>query len=156
MKTRKAETCTCSLNDVNYRIYSDTCKKHNPKLQHTPTPWAVSSRGLICTNDLQTVIAIEPAYGKSDFKADAAFIVRAVNAYDYLKKSNQTLFERTQNLEKRLDTLKDSHEELLEAVKIALEYLDPQNHPKDIRAQVAFREHQREVFKQAIAKAEEK
>lgn len=44
--------------------------------------------------------------------------------------------------------------ELLDAVKIALEYLEPQNHPRNIEEQIAFKKHQIEILKNAIAKAE--
>lgn len=44
--------------------------------------------------------------------------------------------------------------ELLLAVKVALEFLDLQNHPRNIEEQIAFREHQRGILRAAIAKAE--
>lgn len=46
--------------------------------------------------------------------------------------------------------------ELLEAVKISLEFLDRQNTPKNIQEQISFKNHQREILTKVIAKAEGK
>ena len=46
--------------------------------------------------------------------------------------------------------------ELLEAVKVSLEFLDGQNMPKNIQEQISFKNHQREILTKVIAKAEGK
>ena len=52
------------------------------------------------------------------------------------------------------DRLKGINAELLNACKVALEYLDHQNHPSNIQEQVSFREHQKGILQAAIAEAE--
>lgn len=43
--------------------------------------------------------------------------------------------------------------ELLEACKICLEYLETQSHPRNLKEQIAFKEHQKELLKNVILKA---
>ena len=75
------------------------------------------------TDDVDTM-EIYTKYGPiaSCIKDDPAFITRAVN----------------------------SHDALVEAVKVSLEFLDTQNHPRNIEEQIAFKNHQREILRAAL------
>lgn len=85
--------------------------KTETKVQHTPTSLDVT--GL--SHDLQD-LKYKP------FQIDG--IVRAVNEYDFLRNSAQALFERTQSLEKQVDSLKDCHEELIGTLRDVMANID--------------------------------
>lgn len=77
--------------------------KTETKATHTPTPWSMGKDGMICTPDFHTLIACvgdENHISRDEHRANAAFIIHAVN----------------------------SHEELLKHLKQLVASVNPQNH----------------------------
>lgn len=147
MKTRKA---ICGYDIADGELCRDTkldaaghCKKHAPEYEpqhtppegsHTPTPWTLEDRVIKSVNGAN-VSGLVPSRMTN---SDAAFIVRAVNAY-----------EKDQEIKR----------ELLEAAIYTLNNLEAAVKEKLITATMNFQvqlSESREMLKQAIAKAGEK
>jgi len=129
MKTRKEPKPICTTVEC-------YCGKHNKKVgsaewfkeqetlkakySHTPTPWYISENTLndkptketIWIDDMSgnALFALPKMGGRSyeEQMADAALIVRAVNTFEALTAENERL--------------RNSHEELLQALKILVEH----------------------------------
>ena len=96
--------------------------------QHTPGPWTVAGRDVVGKlGEMDTCIAECFNHSSMD-RHNAEANARLIAAAP----------------------------ELLEAVKISLEFLDRQNTPKNIQEQISFKNHQREILTKVIAKAEGK
>lgn len=104
MKTKKTKDTPVSV--------ASNAKRH---VKHTPTPWKTftAKEGVvICTENNRHVALITDSTGIEGFqdKANAAFIVRAVNSFDALTAENTRL--------------RDAHEELLHALKVLVSCAD--------------------------------
>lgn len=72
------------------------------KTQHTPTPWNVDERSIYCEKwGMDRIALLEQASHRmsmSEVKANAAFIVRAVNAHEELLRiAKQMVFDWKHN-----------------------------------------------------------
>lgn len=134
MKTKKGITCeACNVKDMDHHQAMEHLGHDYKEPQHTPTPWHFE-KGRFNSDDLSDshigsivsekdfiLAAINGDAGSSEeVEANAAFIVRAVNA----------------------------HEELLEAAKIGLRYMKPE--------EKVIYGVDKKIVERAIAKAEGK
>lgn len=61
--------------------------------EHTPTPWAIQENLVITTADIRDDVICEGSADTPNFPADAAYIVRACNAFPELMKALEEILK---------------------------------------------------------------
>lgn len=104
-------------------------------MNHTPTPWHVAN-GIEIHDRLpggdtpNRICKVEYPYGEMDYRngtskeANAKFIVTACNSHDDNLAKIESLEMSLENARNKLKVAHDSHEELVEALKLLIDCCD--------------------------------